>query len=124
MKLFIAFGLVVSSAVSQAEHRAQATPSDTGTAAAVAVGDYECWAFGEARALLNFSVTKPGTYRASDGSLGTFVYDAASGDIVFTGYLAESMPAGFTAKYYEPKATPTVSFRGRGGAEASFCERT
>jgi hypothetical protein len=107
----------------QVEHRAQATPSDTGTAAAVAAGDYECWAFGEARMLLNFTVTGTGTYRASDDSVGTFTYDAATGIIVFTGYLADSMPSGFTAKYYEPKGTPTVSFRGRGGAEASFCEK-
>jgi hypothetical protein len=33
-----------------------------------------------------------------------------------------SLPDGFTTKYYEPKGRPTVSFRGRDGGEASFCE--
>lgn len=104
----------------QVEHRAEATPSDTGTAAVVALGDYECWAFREARMLLDFTVTGTGTYRASDDSVGTFTYDAATGTIAFTGYLADSLPTGFTAKHYAPKGTPPVGFRGRAGAEASF----
>ncbi|HET7843642.1 MAG TPA: hypothetical protein VFL14_05800 [Xanthomonadales bacterium] len=102
---------------------ASATAADDG-AAAVPLGDYECWAFGEARMLLNFAVTGDGTYRASDGSESTFAFDPATGAIRFAGYLAESMPDGFTAKYYTPNGKPTVSFRGRSGSEASFCEKS
>lgn len=88
----------------------------------VASGAYECWAFNTARMDLNFEVTGPGEYVASDGSTGTFELDAATQAIRFTGYLAEVMPDGFTSIYHEPKGIPTVSFRGRGGAEVSFCE--
>jgi hypothetical protein len=100
-----------------------APPPANGAASAVAAGSYECWAFNTSRMNLNFQVTGPGAYRASDGSSGRFTFDAASKRIQFTGYLAEAMPDGFTAIYHEPKGMPTVSFRGRGGAEASFCER-
>ena len=72
---------------------------------------------------LNFQVTGAGAYRATDGTSGRFTFDPVSKGIQFTGYLAESMPNGFTAIYYEPKGIPTVSFRGRGGSEASFCEK-
>ncbi len=74
--------------------------------------------------LLNFTVTGPSRYTASDGTAGTFTFDPASKAIRFTGFLANSMPEGFTTIYYEPHGTPTVSFRGPGGSEASFCERT
>lgn len=73
--------------------------------------------------LLNFTVTGPSRYTASDNSVGTFAFDPGSKAIRFTGYLADSMPKGFTTIYYEPHGNPTVSFRGPGGSEASFCER-
>jgi hypothetical protein len=98
-------------------------PPASGAAGAVAPGSYECWAFNSPRLTLNFTVTGPGTYRASDGSNGSFTFDAGSGRVTFTGYLAEALPAGFSAVYHEPKRRPTVSFRGRSGSEASFCER-
>ena len=95
-----------------------------GAAARVAIGSYECWAFNSARMDLNFEVTAPGRYTAAaDGSEGSFSFDAGSGQIRFTGYLGEAMPDGFTAVYHEPNGRPTVSFRGRSGSEASFCER-
>lgn len=98
-------------------------PPPNGAAKAVALGAYECWAFNTSRMNLNFQVTGSGSYRASDGSSGHFTFDPASKRIQFTGYLADSMPEGFTAIYHEPKGLPTVSFRGRGGTEASFCEK-
>lgn len=95
-----------------------------GAATQVAIGSYECWAFNSARMDLNFEVTAPGRYTAAaDGSEGSFSFDAANGQIRFTGYLGEAMPDGFTSIYYEPNGRPTVSFRGRSGSEASFCEK-
>lgn len=103
----------------------QAAPGrpDDAAATEVARGTYECWAFNSARMDLNFEVTAPGSYRASDGSMGKFSYDPATRTIRFSGYLGEAMPDGFTSIYYEPNGRPTVSFRGRSGSEASFCER-
>ncbi len=95
-----------------------------GAATEVATGSYECWAFNSARMDLNFEITAPGRYTAAaDGSEGSFSFDAGSGQIRFTGYLGEAMPDGFTAVYHEPHGRPTVSFRGRSGSEASFCEK-
>lgn len=92
--------------------------------ARVATGSYECWAFNSARMSLNFEVTGSGEYTAAaDGSEGEFSYQPQTGVIAFSGYLRESMPDGFTAIYHEKTGRPTVSFRGRGGDEASFCER-
>lgn len=105
---------------------AAAAPSSRvdGAATTVAIGSYECWAFNSARMDLNFEVTAPGRYTAAaDGSEGSFSFDAGSGQIRFTGYLGEAMPDGFTAVYHEPNGRPTVSFRGRSGSEASFCEK-
>lgn len=98
-------------------------PKPNGPARAVQVGRYECWAFSSARMELNFSITGPRTYKASDGSAGTFTFHPASGRISFTGFLGQAMPEGFSALYHEPHSTPTVSFRSARGAEASFCER-
>jgi hypothetical protein len=33
------------------------------------------------------------------------------------------LPTGFTSVYHEKNNKPTVSFRGRSGSEAQFCER-
>lgn len=106
-----------------ARPKAPAAPPSNGAASAVALGTYECWAFNSPRMNLNFEVTGPGRYKATDGSAGTFTFEPGSKAIRFTGYLAEAMPTGFTSIYYEPNGHPTVSFRGRGGAEASFCEK-
>jgi hypothetical protein len=91
--------------------------------AKVGLGAYECWAFSSPRMDLNFEVTDDHSYVASDGSAGTFKFDPETQSISFTGYLGDVMPEGFTTIYHEPNGRPTVSFRGRGGAEASFCER-
>jgi hypothetical protein len=72
--------------------------------------------------LLNFKVTGAGRYTAYDGSPGTFSFDPGSKAIRFTGYLADAMPKGFTTIYHAPHGIPTVSFRGPGGSEASFCQ--
>lgn len=91
--------------------------------AQVGIGAYECWAFSSPRMDLNFEITDDHSYVASDGSVGTFKFDPETQAISFTGYLSEVMPEGFTTIYHEPNGRPTVSFRGRSGAEASFCER-
>jgi hypothetical protein len=111
--------------VAQREAAAKAPPKAAppdGTAKVVAKGSYECWGNGQARMLLNFTVTGGGSYKASDGSSGRFTYDTGSKQIKFTGYLKQAMPEGFTTIYYEPKGRPTVSFRSARGSEASFCE--
>lgn len=92
-------------------------------AAQVPKGSYECWAFSQPRMLLNFKVTAPGKYRASDNSMGTFKVDPATKAVTFTGYLKDVLPDGFKAVYKEPSGKPTVSFIGKSGSEASFCER-
>lgn len=97
-------------------------PAANPAADPVALGQYECWNFNSARMDLNFEVTAPGRYTASDGSRSSFAHDAASGEIRFEGYLGEAMPAGFKAVYYVSNGVPKVSFRGRSGDEASFCE--
>lgn len=91
----------------------------------VATGSYECWAHGAARMLMNFKVTGAGKYAQPDGGeQGTFTYTPATGAIVFKGgHLDGVMPDGFTSVYHEKKGKPTVSFRGRSGSEAQFCER-
>lgn len=102
--------------------RASAAPA--ARPAAVAAGDYECWAFNTARMDLNFSITGEGRYRDAEGKSGRYTYDAASGRIAFQGGLLQSaMPEGFYSIYSEPKGFPTVSFRSARGTEASFCER-
>jgi hypothetical protein len=93
-----------------------------GAAGAVALGSYECWSSNRANLTLNFVVTGSRTYRASDGSNGTFAFDPGSKNIAFTGYLKDAMPKGFSTMYHEPKGHPTVSFQARGG-EAAFCEK-
>ncbi len=101
---------------------AAAAPAAASAPGSVALGQYECWNFSSARMDLNFEVTAPGRYTASDGSRRSFTYDAASGEIRFEGYLGEAMPEGFKAIYHVSNGVPKVSFRGRSGSEASFCE--
>jgi len=93
-----------------------------GAASAVPLGSYQCWANGSARMLLNFTVTSAGHYHAADGTDGTFTYNPSTTAIVFTGYEGKVMPPGFTSIYHVPQGRPTVSFRGTGGAEVSFCQ--
>lgn len=90
----------------------------------VAPGSYECWANGQARMLLNFTIRSATQYVGSDGKAGAFSYDAGSGRINFKGGALDGvMPDGFYAVYHEPQGRPTVSFRSARGAEASFCEK-
>lgn len=93
--------------------------------AAVAAGSYECWAHNTPRMLMNFKVTGAGKYSNADGNKhGSFTYTPATGLVVWKGgHLDGAMPDGFTAVYHETNKKPTVSFRGRSGSEAQFCER-
>ncbi|MFN3325381.1 MAG: hypothetical protein ACK5AZ_17950 [Bryobacteraceae bacterium] len=89
----------------------------------VAQGAYECWANGEARLLMNFTIVDGSRYTGSEGEMGTYSFDPASKRITFQGgSLDGAMPDGFYAIYHEPKGVPTVSFRSRRDAEAAFCE--
>ena len=84
-------------------------------------GKYECWAWGQARLLMNFTVTGPGTFRRDSGA-GRFTV-GPGGKLTVTGPMLDAMPDGFSAVYHEPNGKPTVSFRGRSGSESAFCER-
>ncbi|MGE0715697.1 MAG: hypothetical protein AB7P02_09650 [Alphaproteobacteria bacterium] len=100
-----------------------ANAAATAAVKAVATGSYECWANGQARMLMNFTVTGAGAYRASDGSNGRFTLSPATGAVAFTGYMKDVMPDGFVAVYHEKNGKPTVSFRSPRGSEAAFCEK-
>ena len=92
---------------------------------AVMAGSYECWAYQTPRMLMNFKITGTSTYSNPDGSKkGNFTFSPANGAIAFKGgHLDGIMPDGFTSVYHEPNKMPTVSFRGRSGFEAQFCQR-
>jgi hypothetical protein len=91
--------------------------------AKVAPGSYECWANGQARMLLNFTIKSGTQYTGSDGKPGSYSYALSTGRVMFKGgSLDGAMPEGFTTIYHEPKGRPTVSFRSARGAEASFCQ--
>jgi hypothetical protein len=93
--------------------------------AKVARGAYECWAHGAARMLMNFKVIGDGRYSTEDGDeTGAFAYHTASGAVAFKGgHLDGVMPDGFKAVYQERQGKPVLSFIGRSGGEAAFCER-
>jgi hypothetical protein len=102
-----------------------ATPAASSSAAdgGVTAGAYDCWANGEARPLMNFTVRAGGRYVGADGKAGTYRLDAATQRITFSGGALDGvMPSGFSAIYHLAQGRPTVSFRGRGGGEAAFCE--
>jgi hypothetical protein len=102
-----------------------ATGAASATPAKVAHGAYECWAHGASRMLLNFKVIAEGRYSNEDGNeKGTFAYDPASGVVTFKGgHLDGVMPDGFKSVYQERQGKPVLSFIGRSGGEAAFCER-
>jgi len=109
------------------------TPAPSGVAAAapalarssgVPQGSYECWAFSQARMLLNFTIQPGGQYTGSNGQPGAFSFDAPSQRITFRGGSLDGvLPGGFYAVYYEPQGRPTVSFRNDQGSEVSFCQK-
>jgi hypothetical protein len=99
-------------------------PAFTQSPGAVSTGTYECWANGEARLLLNFTIRNRSQYTDSEGKPGAYSYDSASGRVTFKGGMLDgAMPNGFQAIYHEPKGKPTVSFRSPRGSEAAFCEK-
>ena len=101
-----------------------AQPSARSTAG-VAVGAYECWANGQARMLMNFTIRDASHYAGSDGSAGTFSFDAATTRITFKGGSLDGvMPDGFYAIYHSVQGRSKVSFMGPGGAEATFCDKS
>lgn len=89
----------------------------------MAVGEYECWAWGQARLMLNFSTRAPGRYTDSSGKAGSYTM-GDGGQVRFKGGLLEgAMPDGFKAVYHTPNGRPTLSFRSASGSESTFCER-
>ena len=101
-----------------------ASPPAAASAGAVAEGAYECWANGEARPLMNFTIRGGGQYVGTDGARGAYRLDPSTMRVTFAGGALDGvMPPGFYAVYHVPSGRPTVSFRGRSGAEAAFCER-
>jgi hypothetical protein len=100
-----------------------AARSQTAAPAKVAQGSYACWANGQARMLLNFTIKSATQYSGYGGKAGTYSYDASTGRIAFKGgSLDGAMPEGYITIYHEPKGRSTVSFRSPRGAEASFCQ--
>lgn len=92
--------------------------------ASVAAGSYECWANGQARLLMNFTIKSATQYADYENKPGIYQYDSKSGKVAFKGGgLDGVMPDGFTAIYHVPQGRPTVSFRSPRGAEAAFCEK-
>lgn len=91
--------------------------------AGVAPGAYQCWANGEARMLLNFTVLGGNQYRDSEGHTGALALDARGRMTFRGGNLDGFLPAGFYAVYYAPGGRPTVSFRSSSGSEVTFCQR-
>ena len=88
------------------------------------MGSYECWANGQARMLLNFSIRSNTQYTGSDGQAGSYSLDSNTGRVTFRGGALDGvMPKGFFAVYHAPKGMPTLSFRNSGGSEVSFCEK-
>lgn len=91
--------------------------------AAMPAGVYECWANGEARGLMNFTVSGAGAYSGTDGKPGRFTVDAA-GHVTFTGGAMDgAMPDGYAAVYHLAQGRPTLSIMSPRGAEAVFCQR-
>lgn len=110
--------------VTQKSSAAPTAPAQSAGGGALAAGGYECWANGQARLLMNFSIRSSSQYTGSDGKPGTYSLDAATGRVTFTGGALDGvMPQGFFALYHAPQGRPTVSFRGRSGSEAAFCEK-
>ena len=90
-------------------------------AGAVRLGSYECWAYGQARMLMNFRITSATQYVDSEGKSGTYAVNG--GRIVFRGGLLDGvLPAGFYSTYEMVQGRPKVSFRNSGGSEVQYCE--
>lgn len=86
-------------------------------------GAYECWANGEARLNMNFTVKDGGSYAGPDGDAGTYSLDDSTKKLTFKGgSLDGAMPDGFFAEY-KAGEPPTVSFVSGRGSEAAFCQR-
>jgi hypothetical protein len=101
-------------------------PSDTKArpTAGVAAGPYECWANGQARARMNFTVRDGSHYAGSYEGTGTFSFDAATTRITFKGGSLDGvMPDGWYAIYHAVRGRPTISFVSEAGAAATFCEK-
>jgi hypothetical protein len=91
---------------------------------AVAPGSYECWANGQARMLMNFTVRPAAQYTDSEGKTGTYAVDA-SGRIAFRGGMLDGvLPNGFYGVYLVDHGRPKVSFRNASGNEVTNCEWT
>ena len=89
----------------------------------MAEGPYECWFFSEPRPGLNFSVTGPSSYVGIEsGEAGEY---ALAGEALtwVSGSMSGVMPDGFTTVYQVRQGNPTVSFVGKSGSEAAFCEK-
>jgi hypothetical protein len=98
-------------------------PAAATAGSGVPVGSYQCWANGQARPLLNFTILNGSQYRDSQGATGAFQSGASSRITWRGGNLDGFLPAGFYTVYYAPQGRPTVSFRSTSGAEVTFCQK-
>lgn len=104
--------------------RPPAVQNAAGATGGVAAGDYQCWANGQARPLMNFKALGNGQYRDNEGHLGKLSVNASDGHVMFNGGNLDGFEAmGYRAVYSAPGGRPTVSFRNSGGSEVQFCQR-
>ena len=90
----------------------------------MSLGSYECWAFGQPRLLMNFTVLGGGKYVDSEKKTGTYRVDPANQHVTFHGGVLDGvLPAGFYAVYHLSQGRPAVSFRNAQGNEAQYCEK-
>ena len=68
-------------------------------------GKYECWSSNEAVMILNFEILDGRRYRDHTGSVDSYQFDSASGNLVFQG----GTLAGQHARYEQVSNPPTAS---------------
>jgi hypothetical protein len=93
-----------------------AAPLVSAHAQPIAIGSYECWYFTRAQPGLNFRIDSATSYTDVEGKRGTIALGPGN-KLTFTGGAHDGSNA-----VYKPLKTPQVSFIGKSGAEAAFCE--
>jgi hypothetical protein len=95
-------------------------PAQLGLAGDIPLGSYECWGWNSARMDLNFILDGGGRYTDSDGALGSYAFDAGSGQVSFSGGALD----GQLATFEMAGRIPTVRFPTRDGTQRTgdFCE--
>lgn len=74
-------------------------------------GAYECWSWGHAAMMLNFSIVDGDSYRDVSGKSGHYSFDADSGKLQFKGAALDGVQGSYTQSANPPLAQqpPTVT---------------